>query len=103
MFGRLPSPTVSTQCLHIDGTTLHRRSHQWGTFTIHLGIIDRPELGKREDLTPFFSLSLSLFLSLPEVNEIAGEKFSFIDGVVHYGQTVKIVCTKTGWDLPLLV
>ena len=63
MFGRLPSQTVSTQYLHVDGTTLHGRSHQWGAFAIHLGIIDRLELGEREDLTPFFSLSFSLSLS----------------------------------------
>ncbi|XP_065832948.1 recombining binding protein suppressor of hairless-like [Oscarella lobularis] len=36
-------------------------------------------------------------------DENEGENIRFLKGVVHYGQTVKLVCTKTGRDLPLMV
>ena len=50
-------------------------STQWGSFTIHL-------LGEEEE---------------------EGEHFKVRDGYIHYGSTVKLVCSITGMALPRLV
>ena len=50
-------------------------STQWGSFTIHL-------LGEEEE---------------------EGEHFKVREGYIHYGATVKLVCSITGMALPRLV
>ncbi|XP_065840289.1 recombining binding protein suppressor of hairless-like [Oscarella lobularis] len=56
--------------------------------------VDKTSLHASSDQWEAFKIHL--------VDENEGEK-SFVHGVVHYGQTVKLVCTKTGWNLPPLV
>ena len=50
-------------------------SQQWGAFTIHLLDDDESE----------------------------SEEFTAHDGYIHYGSTIKLVCTMTGMALPRLI
>ena len=49
-------------------------------------------------------MTIKLFLSPPvDDEESEGEEFTVRDGYIHYGQTVKLVCSVTGMALPRLV
>lgn len=75
MFNRLRSQTVSTRYLFCDNGVFYASAYQWGSFILYL--IDEQDCDNDE--------------------------FIVKDGFIHYGATVKLVCSLSGMALPKLV
>lgn len=50
-----------------------------------------------------FNYTFVSLVDLVDDDESEGEEFAVRDGYIHYGQTVKLVCSVTGMALPRLV
>ena len=46
---------------------------------------------------------INIFIFVVDDNESESEEFTVKDGYIHYGSTIKLVCTVTGMTLPRLV
>ena len=84
----------STRYLHVDGGKFQASSTQWGSFTIHL-------LAEEENEGEQFKVKKSCpkYFVLLKLNVTLQVR----DGYIHYGSTVKLVCSITGMALPRLV
>nr|XP_047124430.1 recombining binding protein suppressor of hairless isoform X2 [Hydra vulgaris] len=75
LFNRLRSQTVSTRYLHVENDNFIASSLQWGFLSIHLCNDNEPD----------------------------GEEVTVNEGIVHYGQTVKLVFVKTNLATPMMI
>ena len=75
LFNRLRSQTISTRYLFVEDNTFYASSQQWGSF----------------------------YIFLVNENSEESEEFQSRSGIIHYGSTVKLVCSITNFALPRLV
>ncbi len=75
LFNRLRSQTISTRYLFVEDNTFYASSQQWGSFHIFL-LNDNSE---------------------------ECEEFQARSGIIHYGTTIKLVCSISNLALPRLV
>ena len=73
LFNRQRSQSLRTKYLYAEGEKILASSEKWGSFYIYLVPDDQDE----------------------------SEEFKAEEGIIHYGNTVKLVCTETGMALPL--
>ncbi len=66
---------MSTRYLFVEDGSFHASAYEWGSFVMYL---------------------------LDE-NSCESEEFTVRDGFIHYGSTIKLVCSITGVALPRLV
>ena len=66
---------MSTRYLHVENQDFYASSTEWGSFEIYL---------------------------VPD-DEVNGDDFRTDEGYIHYGRTVKLMCTESRVALPLLV
>ena len=51
----------------------------------------------------YIKFSILKLFTLGDDNEPDGEEINVIEGIVHYGQTIKLVCVKTNLATPMMV
>lgn len=91
------------RCIIVITQLIHHRQRE--------GVIDWCERGfeRIENVEARGWFAAALTSSLPRCvfpvddEESEGEEFTVRDGYIHYGQTVKLVCSVTGMALPRLV
>ena len=66
---------MSTRYLFVEDDCFHASAYEWGSFVMYL----------------------------LDDNSCESEEFTVRDGFIHYGSTIKLVCSITGVALPRLV
>ena len=118
LFNRLRSQTVSTRYLYCENDVFYASSHQWGSFYMYLVDEDdehetRDEKFNNNDNDNEYDDDGDESQQAMSEEEGAptcgyggggGAATSVIkDGYIHYGSTVRLVCTVSGMSLPPLV
>lgn len=101
LFNRLRSQTVSTRYLFADDNAFYASGTQWGSFNIYLVDENWSPENEGHDDSSLMHDQQGRDDSYGETSSVT--EFKLRDGYIHYGSTIKLVCSKTGMALPDMI